>query len=167
MEIKCSCAIESSDSSDQLIVLDLLREHWGSEKIVSKGKVVDASTLPRIVARNERGEIVGLATYLITPENGGCELVTLDAFVESSGIGTKLINLVEDQVKKNNCKRVWLITTNDNPEAAIFYVKRGYRLIDVRLNALDESRKLKPEIPKIGKYGIALNDEWEFEKIVD
>jgi hypothetical protein len=33
----------------------------------------------------------------------------------------------------------------------------------VHLRALELSRKLKPEIPKIGQYGIPLTDEIEFE----
>ncbi|HEX9089857.1 MAG TPA: hypothetical protein VF831_00125, partial [Anaerolineales bacterium] len=69
--------------------------------------------------------------------------------------------------KETGVKRIWLITTNDNYEAAIFYIKNGYRLVDVHKNALDLSRQLKPQIPKIGKYGIPLNDEWEFEKLIN
>lgn len=59
--------------------------------------------------------------------------------------------------------RLWLITTNDNMEALRFYQKRGFILSALYPNALEESRKLKPEIPEVGLEGIPLRDEIELE----
>ena len=53
--------------------------------------------------------------------------------------------------KENGCKRLWLITTNDNMEALTFYQKRGFSLVAVHVGSLAESRKLKPQIPLVGK----------------
>ena len=44
-----------------------------------------------------------------------------------------------------------------------FYQKRGFILVAVHRNALEQSRKLKPEIPLIGEHGIPLSDEIELE----
>ena len=71
---------------------------------------------------------------------------------------------VENEAAAAGCHRIWLITLNDNPEAVVFYIKWGYKLIAVHLGALTESRKLKPQLPLIGKHGIQLHDEWELEK---
>ena len=144
----------------------LLIEHWRSTKIVSRGKITDAARLPRIVARAPGGKLIGLLTYLIDRENQSCELVSINSEIEGQGVATKMLAMLEAEVKVTGCKRIWLITTNDNPEAAAFYVKRGFRLIKVHLNALEISRALKPQISLIGKHGIALADEWEFEKQV-
>lgn len=145
---------------------EFLVEHWGSTKVVSRGNVIDAIRLPRFVARDVDDKLVGLVTYRIDRENQACELVSINSETEGRGIGTKLIRMVEAKAKESGCKRIWLITTNDNPEAAAFYVKRGYRLTKVHLNALEKSRQLKPQIPIIGKHGIPLLDEWEFEKML-
>ncbi|MCG0275770.1 MAG: hypothetical protein L5655_06315 [Thermosediminibacteraceae bacterium] len=44
-----------------------------------------------------------------------------------------------------------------------FYQKRGFLLVAVHRNALEQARKLKPEIPLIGIDGIPLRDEIELE----
>jgi hypothetical protein len=61
---------------------------------------------------------------------------------------------------------MWLITTNDNMAALRFWQKRGFMLVAVYTNALEQSRKLKPEIPLIGLDGIPLRDEIELELLL-
>ncbi len=48
-----------------------------------------------------------------------------------------------------------------------FYQKRGFVLVAIHRDALDISRKLKPEIPLIGNDGIPLRDEIELEMILN
>ncbi|UCF27229.1 MAG: GNAT family N-acetyltransferase, partial [Chloroflexota bacterium] len=79
------------------------------------------------------------------------------------GIGSALITKAVETAELEGCYRVWLITTNDNIPALRFYQKRGFRLVAIHLNALDNSRKLKPEIPQDGLDGIPLRDEIELE----
>ena len=57
-----------------------------------------------------------------------------------------------------------LITTNDNLRALQFYQKRGYSLTKIYKDAMDEVRKVKPNVPIIGENGIPLRDELELEK---
>ena len=121
-------------------VASFLTEHWGSNNIVSCGKITNASILPRIIARDESGKLVGLATYAIDEVSKSCELVSIDSIFEGRGIGSRLLEQIEMAAKKRYCIKVWLITTNDNLKAAAFYVKHGYRLVDVHLDALDKSR---------------------------
>lgn len=152
-----------TDNSQRDDVIKFLEKHWGSVNIVSKGKITDASKLPRIIARDSEGKIVGLATFEPDLKTNSCELVSIDAVIQRKGIGSNLMNRVKEAAKNIGCKKLWLITTNDNIEGAGFYIKNGFRLMAVHLNALDKSRELKPQIPKIGKNGIPLLDEWEFE----
>jgi hypothetical protein len=56
-----------------------------------------------------------------------------------------------------------LVTTNDNIDGLIFWQKVGFSLKKVYPNAISFSRKLKPEIPEIGNYGIPVRDEIELE----
>jgi GNAT superfamily N-acetyltransferase len=155
-----SFLVRSSSESDALWIKSTLENSWGSVDIVSHGKKTDASQLPAFIAVMDEN-LVGLITYHI--EGASCEIVTLDSTVEGKGIGTALINAVIDAAKKVGCKRLWLITTNDNMYALAFYQKRGFRLSALFLNSMEEARKLKPEIPFIGNDGIPLRDEIELE----
>jgi hypothetical protein len=58
---------------------------------------------------------------------------------------------------------ITLITTNDNLPALRFYQKRGFDMSRLFCNAVDLSRKLKPEIPLFGIDGIPLKHEIELE----
>jgi ribosomal protein S18 acetylase RimI-like enzyme len=142
-------------------VVDLLRTNWGSEKVVSRGRLHDGSALPGFAAVAEDGQPVGLALHRIEGES--CELVVLDSLVEGQGVGSALIDAVRETALKAGCRRLWLITSNDNLHAIGFYQKRGFVLVAVHRDALTESRRLKPEIPLTGYEGIPLRDEIEFE----
>ena len=56
---------------------------------------------------------------------------------------------VEKVAIDNNCKKMRLITTNDNMRALQFYQERGYCLTKLYPNAMDEVRRVKPY--KLGK----------------
>jgi ribosomal protein S18 acetylase RimI-like enzyme len=136
-----------------------LRELWG-EGVVSRGRLLDATVLPGFVAERD-GEPAGLLTYRI--DGGDCEVVTINAFPRGAGVGTALMEAVAAAARDAGCRRVWLITTNDNLRALRFYQRRGFRLVAVHPDALERSRELKPSIPEIGLDGIPLRDELELE----
>ncbi len=144
-------------------VARVLAEHWGSTKVVTRGRIHDADELPGFVAVQEN-KPVGLATYRIDGDQ--CEIVTLHSPVEGIGIGSALINAVKTVAVSARCRRLWLITTNDNLAALRFYQKRGFLLVAVHRNALEQSRRLKPEIPLVGIDGIPLRDEIELEMLL-
>jgi len=132
--------------------------------IVSRGKVHSIEKLPGYIALMN-GEIKGLITFNILEDD--CEIVSLDSKVENQGIGTKLIDLVVSAAKQQNCKRVWLITSNDNIRAIRFYQKRGFDMKAIRRDAITEARKMKPTIPMSGYDGIPIRHEIEFELLLD
>lgn len=82
---------------------------------------------------------------------------------ENQGIGSKLVETVINEAKERKCHKIVVITTNDNINAIRFYQKRGFDMAHLFRNALDISRKLKPEIPLIGENDIPLRHEIEFE----
>lgn len=150
--------------TDQEWVSQFILEHWGSNKVVSRGEVYYPQDLPGFVALYE-SEKVGLVTYNII--GSSCEIVTINSIRASLGVGTALIEAVKNIAVKSGCKRLWLITANDNLNALRFYQKRGFVLVAVHRNALELSRRLKPEIPVIGDDGIPLRDEIELELMLD
>ena len=153
--------IRALSSEDRRRVRAILTERWTSPRIVNHGRIYRADELPGFVAV-QHGEIWGLLPYAI--EAGQCEVVSLDSLAEGQGIGMALLAAVEEPARAAGCRRVWLITTNDNLHALGFYQRRGLVLVEVRRGALDVSRKLKPSIPLVGMNGIPLRDEIELEK---
>lgn len=141
-----------------------IKEEWAGPVIVSKGCIWDTSILPGFVAIDDDNNICGMVTYRF--EGDECEIITLNSLKEKQGIGTGLINAVFKTAKDNQCRRLWLITTNDNAYAIRFYQRFGFTLREVHINALEKSRKLKPSIPLIGMDNIPLQHEFEFEIIL-
>ncbi len=105
---------------------------------------------------------LGVAAYNV--EGADCELVLLEAFERRRGTGTNLLEAVVDRARAGGARRLWLITTNDNLDALRFYQRRGFALVAVHPNAIEESRKLKPEISLVGELGIPIRDELELER---
>ena len=156
--------IRTITRKDQSWIKKRLIQNWASQLVISRSQAHDATRLPGFVALY-KGKEVGLATYRIDGKE--CELVTLDSWQESIGVGTTLIEAVKREACKIGCSRLWLITTNDNLHALGFYQKRGFHLVAVHPNALAESRKIKPSIPEIGLHGIPLRDEIELQILLD
>ena len=119
--------------------------------------------LPGFMAIQKKKKM-GLLTYHIKENN--CEIVTINSIRSGIGIGGVLIDAVKDNARQIGCKRLWLVTTNDNLNAQQFYQKRGFVIAAVHKNAVDKSRKLKPEIPLFGGNGIPIKDEIEFEMVL-
>ncbi len=149
---------------DRPWVAEFLREHWGSPEIVTRGRVHDGTALPGFKAVSGQTP-VGLITYRM--EAGECEIVSLDSLSEGVGVGTALIENVRRAAEKASCRRLWLITTNDNLYAVRFYQRRGFSLAALHRGALEVSRKLKPSIPLRGIDGIPLRDEIEMEILLE
>ena len=103
--------ISKINEADKSLVADFIADSWGSPISVSRGKSYDTPNLPGFICKQD-DMIIGLVTYNI--ENNECEIVTLDSKVNNRGMGIKLINRVIERAKEERCKRVWLITTNDN-----------------------------------------------------
>ena len=148
-------------SADREWVRQKMVENWGAEIVVVHETVFQPADLPGFVAEAE-GNPVGLLTYHI--EGPACEIVTLDSWREGLGVGTALIEAVKPTAV--GCRRLWLVTTNDNTHALHFYQRRGFTLAAVRLNVIQQSRKIKPEIPLTGEDGIPIRDEIEPEMIL-
>ncbi len=153
---------EGRSEPDRSWIAGVLQAGWGATTVVSDGRRYEADQLPALVAEagGERGgERGGLATYCIA--DGQCELVTIDALVPGQGVGSALLAAAKDVALAEGCRRLWLITTNDNLDALRFYQRRGLRLVAVHPGAVDEARDIKPIIPVMGSFGIPIHDELE------
>jgi N-acetylglutamate synthase-like GNAT family acetyltransferase len=153
--------IKLVEEDDRKWVSQLIKEGWSSSRIVTRGRSYDIENLPGFIAVYENKK-VGLLTYNI--KNQECEIITLNSLIENIGIGTYLLRSLESFMQSKKVKRIWVITTNDNLDALRFYQKKGFRIKAIYIDAIKDSRKLKPEIPILGFYDIEIRDEIELEK---
>lgn len=131
--------------------------HWGSSQMVKSTGVHDCSLLDGFYAINDDYEIIGLITYHMTSQT--CEIISLDSLEEGKGIGSRLMQVVEEKAAQQKCDLLTLVTTNDNEHAIRFYQHRGYTITQVIPNAVDLARKIKPEIPLYNEKGVPIKDE--------
>ena len=158
-----SFTIKQVTDNERAWVLEIARG-WGADFIVSRGRKIYPATIDGFYAVDQTDKRVGLVTFEVTDDQ--CEVVTLDAFDKFRGVGTALLDRVRDNMRQRGVHRIWLITTNDNLDAIRFYQRRGWTIAAVHVDALAESRKIKPSIPEIGTHGIPLRDEIEFELLL-
>lgn len=149
--------------ADRPFVQSVLRRYWASLIQVSKGRRHQADELPGFLAMRD-DEIVGMLTYDIRGDE--CEIVTHNSLAGHGGIGSCLMAAVRAKARESGCKRLWLVTTNDNTSAIRFYQRRDFNLAAVHRDAVKLARTLKPEIPDIGMDGIPIRHEIELEYIL-
>ena len=152
--------IRNMTREDQPRVRKFWVERWGDETIVAHGDVYHVDTMDGFIAMDGR-EIVGLIT--LAHSDDGCEIVSIDSVHEEKGVGTSLLEAVIKAAREHGCKRLFLITTNDNLPALGFFQKRGFELSALHRGAVNESRKIKLSIPLTGHDEIPIRDELELE----
>jgi GNAT superfamily N-acetyltransferase len=155
--------IREKNNGDNSWISEKLKENWGSSIIVSRRKRYEPSGLNGFIIENSEKKL-GICLYRI--ENNECEMVVLEAFEQRKGIGTALLNKLMEYCSSDRIKRIWLITTNDNIDALRYYQKHGFVFVCIYRNEIEYSRKMKPEIPILGNYGITIKDEIEMEKVL-
>ncbi|MBU0637591.1 MAG: GNAT family N-acetyltransferase [Planctomycetes bacterium] len=167
MSTRCDGAgearVRALKPKDREWAVEVLRAAWGDTKVVTRGCIHNTAELPGLVAVLD-GEQSGLITYRLAESE--CEIVTLNSIREGRGVGTALLAAVRQEAGARLCRRLWLITTNDNLAALRFYQRRGFCLAAVYPGALEHSRALKPEIPEMGREGIPLRDEIELHMLL-
>ena len=102
----------------------------------------DALALPALIA----GDHEGLAIFDVAGQRA--ELLLLHALDPHCGIGTALVDALVGRLAPLGVHELWLTTTNDNLDALRFYQRRGFRLVEVRPNAMAEDVATSPPSPR-------------------
>jgi ribosomal protein S18 acetylase RimI-like enzyme len=152
-----SLQVRALTDGDRDWLTGFMTERWGVPVAVGGGRLHRLDDLPGFAAVSEDGAVAGVVTYLI--EGDACEVVSIDAVVRFDGVGTALLEAACEAAAAAGCQRVRLITTNDNVDALRFYQRRGFALSELRPGAIEESRRVKPQIPLVGAHGIPIRDE--------
>jgi GNAT superfamily N-acetyltransferase len=102
----------------------LVAEHFGTQTVVSRGTLHDTRSLPGLIAL-EAGERCGLLHYRL--DGGELEIVVVIACRLRRGVGRRLLEAAQEVARAQACRRLWLVTTNDNRPALAFYPAVGWR----------------------------------------
>jgi ribosomal protein S18 acetylase RimI-like enzyme len=146
---------------DRYWVAECCRRAFGSPLVVSLGRLFDPARLSGLVAW-EAGRRAGVLAF--AEESGGAGVVLVAADRPGRGAGTGLLRALEATAGERGWERLRLFTTNDNTGALRFYQRRGWDLAALHREAVDRDRELKPEIPVMGRDGIALRHTLELER---
>lgn len=140
-----------------------ITSHWYSTEMILRGEVINMTAVDGYFVERD-GATAALITYLVRDDV--CEITSLDSLIEGRGTGSALVGKVIETARNRGCRKVIVVTTNDNIHAIRFYQKRGFDMARLYHNALSKSRELKPSIPLIGNDGIPLRHEIEFELLL-
>ena len=156
--------IISIENTNRAGVDQFIKDEWGGPMIVTLGNLYDSSLLPGFVAR-DGGKIVGAVLYRLDGDE--CEIAAIYSLLQNRGIGAALANKVLDAAKERGCRRIWLVTTNDNTRAIRFFQKFGFKLKAVHIGSFEVVRRLKGGLPARGIDSIPIEHEFEFEIILN
>jgi len=95
-----------------------------------------------------------------------CEIMSLTVSGIYPQSGSQLISSAVEDAKKHDSERMIVVATNDNTNALRFYPNTGFRLHKLRVGIVEESRKMKPQIPLVGNYHIPIRDKIGLEMIL-
>ena len=149
------------EAADAAFIDEQWSRLWGLP-VVSLERGYEPADVEGLVYRDDGGAPQGLVTWHIDGDRA--EIVTIDAFEQGRHVGGRLLNAAEEELRRRGAKQVTIMTTNDNLRAIAFYVRHGYRLVAVHLDAMDRVRRLKPEVPRTGHDGLPLRDVIELVK---
>ena len=138
------------------------REFTGGPPVVGLLREYFPADVEGILWRDPDGGRSGVVTWWIEGERA--EITSVHAEPPGGGSGTRVMDAAEAELRRRGVKTAVLATTNDNTRALNFYIKRGYRLVRLHLDAMDRVRALKPGVPRNGRDGVPLQDMWELEK---
>ena len=141
---------------DRQAIAEFIEQHWRSKMVMSTGKPYYPHEQNGLIEWRD-GRIVGLLTWI--REGDDLQLLTLNSVLEGQGIGSALMLIAIEEARRDEVRKIWLTTTNDNVPAIAFYQRLGFRLTGVNVGVVDEARKIKPQIPETGYKGIPIHDE--------
>ncbi len=109
-------------------------EFASNEKLQEAGlsDIINNPEVGDIVIATENSKVVGMVNmlYTISTAVGGVVVILEDMVVsptaQGRGIGSKLIDYSFELAKSKGCKRITLLTDNDNEIAHSFYKKHGF-----------------------------------------
>jgi ribosomal protein S18 acetylase RimI-like enzyme len=153
--------IRPRSEKDRAWADELQADSWGEPVVARLGELVDPTQLPGFVALLD-GERAGLVAYAVRGD--GCEVVTIRSLREGHGVGRALLDAVRDAAVEAGCRRLWLVTTNNNLRALALFQRWGMDIVAFHRDAVSDARsRLKPSIAERDAHGIPIRHELVLE----
>jgi len=156
-------ALRKTTENDAVLIQVLMTKYWGGEPLIVNGEKYYPSKLQGLLL-NQGDKVQGMLFYI--RRGAVCEIIVFEVFNKFTGLGTIMLNKFIQLIKSQQYTKIQVMTTNDNLDALRFYQRRGFIIRGVRLNILENSRKMKSTIPELGDYNIPLRDEIELELVI-
>jgi len=171
LQIVCGCrshielppvVVRPASDADRAAIATLFQIDFGRSKPVTFGEEFQGSGMPAIVADLD-GDLAGALAYRL--HDDWLQIVALATHPEwqRSGVGAQLVDHAEAVAQKSGSTRVVVTTTNDNLPALYFYQRRGYRLTEVRTDAISAAGGPSNVV---GFGGIPMRDQFRLEKAI-
>jgi GNAT superfamily N-acetyltransferase len=151
--------VRNGSRSDHRWLVVAARATLGSEYQVHSQRQFDVRDGSLLIAARGRRRVA-----FLTWDHAGdvSEILAIACTEQRIGVGTALIEAVDAAARRVGSARLLVVTTDSNIVARRFYQHCGFRLVDRRIGAVDECRRLyKPEIPA------EMHDEYVFERRID
>lgn len=142
---------------------EFLIKYWGDINMVYNGRLINLLEINHII-RYDNGKKIGVLCYF--REKNCFHIVSLNAIESNKGIGSALMDELDETALKEGIQYIQVETTNDNINAIGFYQKRGFDLFSLQINEVEHQRMLKSEIPLIGCNGIFIHHILQFRKFI-
>jgi len=138
------------------------REFTGGPPVIGVRREYMPADVEGLFWRDAVSGRIGVVTWWLDGDQA--EITSVHSEPPGGGTGTRLMDAAEEELRRRGVKRALVATTNDNARALNFYIRRGYRLVRLHLDAMDRVRAAKPGVPAAGRDGVPLQDMWELEK---
>ncbi len=138
-------------------------QRWGDDLIVWNGRSFTSADVVGLVA-DRSGTLGGVLTWVV--EGDVMQFVSMDASQRREGIGSDLVGRAIEIAREQGLAKIILTTTNDNAAALVFWQVLGFRLVEVRPDAVTRARAIKPTIPQVGENGLEIRDELGMELLL-
>ena len=142
-------------------VRELVRRFWGEEEQLTFGRKFMVAELPTYAAK-VGNNIIGFVSFTEADDAIIIAALGVLPLYQGSGVGTGLVEKVEDEAKRMHKKRLLVSTSNDDLPALAFYQSLGFQIYEVKLSVIAEKHG---EISD-GIGGLPVRDELRLQKIL-
>lgn len=171
LQIVCGCRqhvelppviVRASAAADRAAITALFLRDVGRTTLIAFGEAVDIAGVPTVVVDMD-GDLAGALAYRRHGDAVQIVALATDPEWQRSGVGARLVDHVEGVAAATGAVQVAVTTSNDNLPALYFYQRRGYRLVEVRLDAISA---ISGAVGAPGFAGIPMRDEFHLVKAV-
>jgi ribosomal protein S18 acetylase RimI-like enzyme len=149
----------AASTEDRARIRELVRRFWGEGEQLAFDKRHVVSDLPTWIAKNGR-RTIGFVSFADLKDDLLIVALGVLAQYQNAGIGRSLVEKAESEARKSGKRRLLVATSNDDLPALAFYQSLGFRIFDVKPDAIAEKHG---QISK-GIGGLPIRDELRLQK---